>query len=690
MSIKEDLKFTGERLIPKQNKGTAFYYEHIVRYYFASQFAKGKNVLDAGCGSGYGTYYLAKYGQAKNVHAIDIAEDAIKYAKKQYQTQNCDFKKDDILKLETVLDNSIDLAVNFEVIEHIEEQDKFLKQIKRVLTKSGIFIVSTPNKYTYKEENEFHKKELFPNEFEELLKKNFKNVTTYHQNFEFAQIIKNASKENIEIDDKYVIDSKITISKNPNEKHSQYIICVCSDEKIPTHQSLLLSTPTVDDYDITNGIQDLGDRYINLKNQFNREIEKEIMNKKEIELQIEELKKELACKNSEIENIKSSKSYKLFNRLSSIKKESKSLLKRIIVATCYVPFSIVFFISSGIAQLFISKKNIKLSNNETELNGISFIIPTWNKRDMVITCVKLLDKAITFIKKDVKAEIIVIDNGSIDETGSALKKLKLKNPLVIKSLETNIGFAKGINLGASVAKYNYLYVLNNDMEVTKSFLVPILDFAKSLIKQKKIFFGLASQIFFFDPTKRREESGKTYSIFKLGFLSVAHYVEDGSLVGKSITLYPGGGSSLLNKKLFLIFGGYDHSCYTPLYCEDLDTGVTAWSYGFPSYFIPDSKVIHHHRSSTKQLAFDPSFFMYKNWLVLLFKQMNSSQQIAQHIFLYTIRILIDKSYAKYAFEAMKNWKNLWIARLKKQSYAIKHNSNEILNFTKFEIDQKND
>ena len=59
------LQFTGERMIPAINKGASLYYEHLIRYFFASQFVKDKVVLDLGCGTGYGSYIFSLGGARK-------------------------------------------------------------------------------------------------------------------------------------------------------------------------------------------------------------------------------------------------------------------------------------------------------------------------------------------------------------------------------------------------------------------------------------------------------------------------------------------------------------------------------------------------------------------------------------------------------------------------------------------------
>ena len=170
---------TGERMIlNRMNKNTEI--EHLCRYKYAKQFVKGKRVLDAACGSGYGSKMLAE--KAESVIGIDISEETIQYACDNYLTSNVEFMVGSIEKL-LFEDNFFDVVVSFETIEHVNEQiqNSFLKEIKRVLKDDGILIMSTPDKKLFTDErsgkpSEFHVKEFYKEDFLKFLYKEFKYV----------------------------------------------------------------------------------------------------------------------------------------------------------------------------------------------------------------------------------------------------------------------------------------------------------------------------------------------------------------------------------------------------------------------------------------------------------------------------------------------------------------------------------
>lgn len=169
--------------IPDEASSTGTQYD-INRYIFASKFAKGKTVLDIGCGAGYGSSYLRRKG-AKEVIGGDVAKDTIEYAKAHYKRECVYFVQTDATSL-PFLDDSFDLVVPFELIEHLKEYRRFLFECNRVLKPGGLFICSTPNRRRFlfelaKPLNPFHVQEFYIGEFEDLVKEYFTEVSLFYQ-----------------------------------------------------------------------------------------------------------------------------------------------------------------------------------------------------------------------------------------------------------------------------------------------------------------------------------------------------------------------------------------------------------------------------------------------------------------------------------------------------------------------------
>jgi SAM-dependent methyltransferase len=178
------VEFTGERVIPGQVDADLLN-EHLARYAFAARLARGKRVLDAGCGAGYGAAELAK--TALSVVGADIAAEAVAFARQHYQMPVLEFERASCTALPHP-DAAFDLVVAFEVIEHLADWRDFLAEVRRVLAPTGQFIVSTPNKLYYAETrsragaNPFHAHEFEFDEFRSELSATFPHISLFLEN----------------------------------------------------------------------------------------------------------------------------------------------------------------------------------------------------------------------------------------------------------------------------------------------------------------------------------------------------------------------------------------------------------------------------------------------------------------------------------------------------------------------------
>ena len=118
---------------------------HSKFYKFAAQFVKNRSIADVGCGSGYGCEILKKAG-ATVVYGSDISKRAIEFARQRFG-DFAEFTSQGITDMNEFHDNSFDISISSEVLEHIKEygmEEKAICELKRITKEGGLLIIGTP------------------------------------------------------------------------------------------------------------------------------------------------------------------------------------------------------------------------------------------------------------------------------------------------------------------------------------------------------------------------------------------------------------------------------------------------------------------------------------------------------------------------------------------------------------------
>jgi SAM-dependent methyltransferase len=148
--------------------------EHAARYVFALPLVSGKRVLDIACGTGYGLGLLS--GSAKYVTGVDVDMEAATQARAECKGLSAVVLGNGLTL--PFADESFDVITSFETLEHLRERSRFLSELKRVLSRDGVLILSTPNANYTKPvngvpHNPFHVFEYSPDELRDELESHF-------------------------------------------------------------------------------------------------------------------------------------------------------------------------------------------------------------------------------------------------------------------------------------------------------------------------------------------------------------------------------------------------------------------------------------------------------------------------------------------------------------------------------------
>lgn len=156
---------------------------HTAFYRFAAAQITGGTVLDAGCGTGFGTAMLTQ--KAQLTVGIDIKDRLIDYARQNYQQEGLRFEEMDVGHI-GYPDNFFDVIIADELLEHLPDHRPFMNEVMRLLKDDGLFICATVNGNTSfgtadNPLNRNHFREFYPHSFGEELGSWFKEVSVVSQ-----------------------------------------------------------------------------------------------------------------------------------------------------------------------------------------------------------------------------------------------------------------------------------------------------------------------------------------------------------------------------------------------------------------------------------------------------------------------------------------------------------------------------
>lgn len=136
MSFRDVTEMTGEEISGEQLQRMCN------RYYWAGDYAKGRDVIEVACGAGAGLGYLASV--ARSVQGCDIADEVLQPARAHYGTR-IRIETADAAKL-PYADSSADVILLFEAIYYLPDAQAFMTEVKRILRPQGVLLIATANK----------------------------------------------------------------------------------------------------------------------------------------------------------------------------------------------------------------------------------------------------------------------------------------------------------------------------------------------------------------------------------------------------------------------------------------------------------------------------------------------------------------------------------------------------------------
>ncbi|MBI5642547.1 MAG: glycosyltransferase family 2 protein [Deltaproteobacteria bacterium] len=247
---------------------------------------------------------------------------------------------------------------------------------------------------------------------------------------------------------------------------------------------------------------------------------------------------------------------------------------------------------------------------------VSIVIVNWNGRRFLKDCLGSV-----YAQRSVPFEVIVVDNGSTDDSLDFIKK-NFPKVVIIKN-ERNLGFAKGNNQGMEIAKGKYILTLNNDTVLKDGFLEELVKAAEGSPGDAGMW---AVKILSFD--KETIDSVGGLLIYADGLAKGRGRLEkDRGQYDSPVDVFiPSACAGLYRKTMLDSIGRFDEDFFA--YCEDTDLGLRGRLAGWKTVSVPNAVVYHYYSGTTGRYTPIKAFLVERNRLWLAAKNLPPSMLCA--------------------------------------------------------------
>jgi len=277
---------------------------------------------------------------------------------------------------------------------------------------------------------------------------------------------------------------------------------------------------------------------------------------------------------------------------------------------------------------------------------VSIVIPNYNGRELMQKNLPSVLKA-TLNPKNFIEEVIVVDDGSKDDSVSFLKKEFPQIRLVIHKV--NRGFSAAVNSGVKAAGSEFVVLLNSDVYPKEDFLEEVLSFIK---KDEDIF---------------------AVSFHEKGWGGAKGAFEDGFIVHKPgkegalphSTFYVNAGGAIYRKNMWEALGGMDEKLFSPFYWEDVDISYGALKRGFKLFWHPAAYVSPNLSASVGKLPkMRVSRIQERNHLIFNWKNLTSPRLFRKHLISLFAKVFKHPKYIIIVIMALSRLRETLKARKK--------------------------
>ena len=209
---------------------------------------------------------------------------------------------------------------------------------------------------------------------------------------------------------------------------------------------------------------------------------------------------------------------------------------------------------------------------------VTIIIPNFNGKNFIKTCLDSIEK-----QKYMAFNVVIVDNGSSDGSVQYIQEHYPEATMIQNS--ENRGFAAAVNQGIKISHSEYIFLLNNDVELEPDCISNLV----KCIKKDENIFAVSSKMVQYNNRSKMDDAGDEYTI-----LGWTRRVGDGKSLDKYTvereTFSACAGAALYRKSVLDEIGYFDENFFA--YMEDVDISFRARIKGYKCVYCPEAVVYH--------------------------------------------------------------------------------------------------
>jgi GT2 family glycosyltransferase/SAM-dependent methyltransferase/glycosyltransferase involved in cell wall biosynthesis len=614
------IEWTGERCVP-WSEDVQVVYEHLHRYLWAAELVTGRRVLDLASGEGFGAAILSE--TAAEVVGCDIDLVTVEHATVNYEAENLSFTVGDARRLHQFEDGSFGAVVAFELLEHLDQQDQTLDEIKRVLAPDGLLIFSTPDRDASTQQNPYHVHELARPRLQSMLEARFREVAMFGQRAvtgsELARL--DRADAGAARGPAFFIERDGDEWRAAGAPEPVYLVAVASDAELPAlpdgssladagielvrraeaaahelggAEHARAREQLREEFEqIRDGLEDRLKLRDGELSQSRHELERLRARSARDSHTISSLDAELNAAHGRLRRVEGSVTWQLFQR---VRDRLFSLLggedSRAVAAFQATLRSIGRRLRStrtvagqgGRGPRGMRRASGPVALPEFEQPVVSIVIPLYAHAELT----RLALHSIREHTEHIDYEVILVDDAADSGTKALLNTVSGARVIVNQE---NIGYLRSVKRGAAAARGRWLVLANNDIEVKSGWLAALLDCGESapdvaIVAPK-----------YLAPDGRLSEAGGV--IWNDGTGCNYGRTQDPSACDFQYRReidYGSAAALLVRTDFWNDAGGFDER-FLPMYYEDTDLCFEARARGLRVLYEPTAQVIHAEGST---------------------------------------------------------------------------------------------